>query len=99
MIYYKSKHLQINEDKKGNLYGYHSLFGNFTKFSESQLELLNKIDKGDNIEGYNDEVTFLLEKNFITKEKDINEYDDIITTSPISPDCTASPFLPRSSML
>ena len=75
MKFYKSKHLQINKDKKGNSYAYHSLFGNFCKLTDSQLVLLNKIEQGENINETEEDIIFLLDKNFIYKTENVNEYE------------------------
>ena len=75
MKYYKSKHLQINKDKKGRSYAYHSLLGNFTQLSDNQLLIFDRIDKEENIDGLESDIKILLDKNFIYDSKNVDEYE------------------------
>ena len=70
-----SEHFVDVKANDGNIYAYNSIFGNLTKLSKKEIELIEQINKSEKInEGnYKNEIKKLKDKNFIKTVED--EYE------------------------
>ena len=70
-----SKHFVDVKANDGNIYAYNSIFGNLTKLSKKEIELIEQINKSEKIneENYKNEIKKLKDKNFIKTVED--EYE------------------------
>ena len=62
-----SEHFVNIKANDGNIYAYNSIFGNLTKLSKKDVELVSKINKREKVdeETYKDEIKKMKNKNFI----------------------------------
>ena len=70
-----SEHFVNIKANDGNIYAYNSIFGNLTKLSKKDVELVSKINKREKVdeETYKDEIKKMKNKNFIKTVE--NEYE------------------------
>ena len=70
-----SEHFVDVKANDGNIYAYNSIFGNLTKLSKKEIELIEQINKSKKIneQNYKNEIKKLKDKNFIKTVED--EYE------------------------